>query len=97
MCCWPPAAFLLLCDAAVPSPAGTTATCLTMSPKGGLGFECRSCERAGFQPFAGKTSISFWIRSNANTTSPFDSSIPKGSVSALLSLGQKYYCSVQDA
>jgi hypothetical protein len=51
-----------------------------MSPKGGLGFECRRCERVGFQPFAGKASISFWIRSNANTTSPFESSVPKGTV-----------------
>jgi hypothetical protein len=53
-----------------------------MSPKGGLGFQCRSCERAGLQPFAGKKSISFWVRSNANTTSPYESSVPKGTVRA---------------
>lgn len=40
----------------------------------------RECYKTGYQPFAGASAISFAIRSNAKTNSPFESSTPLGQV-----------------
>ncbi|GMH42137.1 hypothetical protein BSKO_10056 [Bryopsis sp. KO-2023] len=40
----------------------STATCLILTPGGGLGFYCRGCEKEGFQPLKNKHSLEFWIR-----------------------------------
>jgi hypothetical protein len=40
------------------------------------------CERPGFQPFAGKSTLYFWIRPNSGSTDTFDSSTPEGQVRA---------------
>lgn len=59
---------------------GGAATCLQLSPGGGISFLCRECGRPGYQPFANASAISFWIRSNSNSTDPFVSSTPSDQV-----------------
>lgn len=59
---------------------GGAATCLQLSPGGGISFLCRECGRPGYQPFANASAISFWIRSNSNSTDPFVSSTPSNQV-----------------
>jgi hypothetical protein len=45
---------------------------------------CRECYKEGFQPFAGATAISFWIKSNAPPNDTFASDYPAGTVSIQL-------------
>ncbi|WIA23970.1 hypothetical protein OEZ85_013605 [Tetradesmus obliquus] len=71
------------------TPAGTPSTCLSISPGGGLSFKCRECYKAGFQPFAGASAISFWIRSNTQSSDPFASSTPPGQAPGLKLILQK--------
>jgi hypothetical protein len=33
-----------------------------MPNKGGITFNCRSCDAPGFQPFVGTSAISFWMQ-----------------------------------
>ncbi|KAF6253155.1 hypothetical protein COO60DRAFT_1643399 [Scenedesmus sp. NREL 46B-D3] len=71
------------------TPAGTPSTCLSISPGGGLGFKCRDCYKSGLQPFAGASAISFWIRSNTQSSDPFASSTPPGQAPDLKLILQK--------
>jgi hypothetical protein len=40
---------------------GSTAACTSVLPHGGVTFNCRRCAEAGYQPFNGVGSISFWV------------------------------------
>jgi hypothetical protein len=59
---------------------------------------CAECDRQGFQPFSGKSSLVFWIRPNSGSTDPFNSSTPEGQVPQLKLFvmqdagGNKKYC-----
>ena len=70
---------------------GSNATCVNVANKagynqsgsggGGLGFTAVNGTDAGYQPFAGKTTLDFWVKSNS--TGPGDETevgFPKGSV-----------------
>ena len=70
---------------------GSNATCVNVATQasynatgtggGGLGFTSQNGTDAGYQPFANKTTLDFWIKSNS--TGPGDESeagFPKGSV-----------------
>lgn len=70
---------------------GSNATCVNVATQasynetgpggGGLGFTSQNGTNAGYQPFAGKTTLDFWIKSNS--TGPGDASeagFSKGSV-----------------
>ena len=70
---------------------GSNATCVNVATKvsynqtgsggGGLGFTAVNGTDAGYQPFAGKITLDFWVKSNS--TGPGDESeagFPKGSV-----------------
>ncbi|KAJ9509472.1 hypothetical protein QJQ45_001939 [Haematococcus lacustris] len=63
-----------------PIPGGTKSTCVSVAPKGGLSFRCRQCQRPGFQPFAGRTQLRFWIRPDTEDSDPFNTSTPAGEV-----------------
>jgi hypothetical protein len=41
---------------------------------------CRACGGPGYQPFAGVSAVSFWIRPNSNSSDPYFSSTPSGQV-----------------
>ncbi|KAL6758139.1 hypothetical protein V8C86DRAFT_3025649 [Haematococcus lacustris] len=66
-----------------PIPGGTKSTCVSVAPKGGLSFRCRQCQRPGFQPFAGRTQLRFWIRPDTEDSDPFNTSTPAGEVPGL--------------
>ena len=70
---------------------GSNATCVNVATQksygksgtggGGLGFTAVNGTNAGYQPFAGKTTLDFWVKSNS--TGPGDQSegaYPKGSL-----------------
>ena len=70
---------------------GSNATCVNVATQesynqtgtggGGLGFSMVNGTNAGYQPFAGKTTLDFWIKSNS--TGPADESelgFPKGTI-----------------
>ncbi|GIL99702.1 hypothetical protein Vretimale_4848 [Volvox reticuliferus] len=57
---------------------GSAATCVALSPNGGLSFTCRACGGPGYQPFKNASALSFWIRPNSNSSDPYFSSTPNG-------------------
>ncbi|GAX79409.1 hypothetical protein CEUSTIGMA_g6850.t1 [Chlamydomonas eustigma] len=46
------------------APDGSGATCVSVEGGGGLSFRCRDCYKPGYQPFAGASSVKFWIKQN---------------------------------
>jgi hypothetical protein len=56
---------------AAKAPSGNAATCITLTPDGGVNFFCRECARSGYRPFDGAKALSFWIR-NGNGGSAAD-------------------------
>ncbi|GMH42149.1 hypothetical protein BSKO_10068 [Bryopsis sp. KO-2023] len=58
----------------------STATCMILTPGGGLSFHCRGCEKEGFQPFNNTYALEFWIRSRSTEVKSLDG---KGDVLAL--------------
>eukprot|EP00198_Chlamydomonas_reinhardtii_P014096 XP_001703433.1 predicted protein [Chlamydomonas reinhardtii] len=76
-------------DSFLPSHAGAglsndSATCVQLSPGGGLTFRCRACGiTPGYQPFAGASGLSLWIRPNSNSSDPFASSTPNNTLPPL--------------
>ena len=48
---------------------GGAAACTSMQPKGGVTFGCRRCTEAGYQPFNGAGSVSFWVKPSMNVAS----------------------------
>ncbi|GMH42136.1 hypothetical protein BSKO_10055 [Bryopsis sp. KO-2023] len=66
----------------------STATCLILTPGGGVSFHCRGCEKEGFQPFNKKYALEFWIRSRSTEVKSLNG---EGGVLALrLSLSQMH-------
>jgi cullin-associated NEDD8-dissociated protein 1 len=76
--------------------AGGTAICGSLSEGGGVPFGCRQCTREGYRPFAKARSLQFWIRSNTQSTHPFASSTPPGTLPGLkvflMNTDQELYC-----
>ena len=81
----------LVLTAAGAGVGGSNATCVNVATQksygqsgtggGGLGFSAVNGTNAGYQPFAGKTTLDFWVKSNS--TGPGDESevgYPKGSL-----------------
>ncbi len=63
---------LLFCTAAAANaPSGKAATCLALEPGGGLGFNCKGCDKPGLQPFSGVKAVDFWIRDNPASLKAF--------------------------
>eukprot|EP00884_Botryococcus_braunii_P001907 jgi/Botrbrau1/11717/Bobra.0195s0045.1 len=64
---------------------GDAATCVAINPKGGLTFECHMCATPGYQPFAGATTLDFYIRGDSKTLAPLDatSATPPGQLPPL--------------
>ena len=57
---------------------------MQLSPGGGLAFRCRACGTTpGYQPFAGASGLSLWIRPNSNSSDPFASSTPNNALPPL--------------
>lgn len=44
----------------------SAATCVRLTPGGGLAFWCRKCHLPGAQPFGNGKAVEFWVRSNAD-------------------------------
>ena len=73
-CCFPPGR----------GPTGQVATCVALTAGGGLSFQMRRGSTAGYQPFDGVQSISFWLVSNAAAgATAGETSTPRGQVSII--------------
>lgn len=78
------------------APDGSNGICISLSHGGILSFRCRECYETDYQPFKDASSVQFYIKSNSNSSSPFDSSTPKGQLPGLkmfvLKEETKEYC-----
>ncbi|KAJ9505556.1 hypothetical protein QJQ45_028036, partial [Haematococcus lacustris] len=72
-------------------PTGGDATCMDITPGGGLTLRSRKAHKTGFQPLKGARRIDFWIKPNSGSRDPFVSSTPDGQVPRL-----KLYVMVDD-
>jgi hypothetical protein len=59
---------------------GDGATCVSLSPGGGLSLRCRQCQTPGYRPLKGATALEITLRPNSNSTDPFFSSTPQDQV-----------------
>ena len=80
------------------APDGSAATCVSLTPGGGLSFTCRGCDVPGYQPFAGTTVVAFWIRAgggNDTTTTTNNNSTALPLKIFLLNDSTKEYCGAE--